>query len=116
MAELIAQGEQPQQRWRRQLSAGQRLVLGRDAPPWSVPWDDQISRRHVELCWSEGRLLAEKLPTGMNPVFIRGQEASNFELRPGEHFVIGRTTFTLVDERVHVSLEVPDPVRQQTFS
>lgn len=116
MADLIAQGADPQHRWRRQLASGDSFALGRDAGAWSVPWDDQISRRHLELRWSQGRLQAQRLPTGLNPVFVRGQEASQFELRPGEHFVIGRTTFSLVDEQVHVSLDVPDPIRQQTFS
>lgn len=116
MADLIAQGPDPQQRWRRSLSAGQPFVLGREAAPWSVGWDDQVSRRHVELCWSQGRLRVHKLDTGLNPVFVRGQEVTQFELRPGEHFVIGRTTFALADEQVHISLDVPDPIRQQTFS
>jgi hypothetical protein len=76
VADLIAQGADPQQRWRRQLPAGQNIVLGREAGAWSVAWDDQISRRHLALCWSSGKLEVEKLSTGLNPVFVRGQDTA----------------------------------------
>ena len=41
-------------------------------------------------CWTAAR----------NPVFYRGHKSDQFSLQPGEHFVIGQTTFTLVDEQV----------------
>ena len=34
----------------------------------------------------------------------------------GEHFVIGETTFTLVDDQINVSLDLPQPLREQSFS
>ena len=46
MPDLIVQGPEPHQRWRRKLQEGQKTyVLGREAG-WSVPWDDWISRRN----------------------------------------------------------------------
>ena len=57
-----------------------------------------------------------QLPGARNPIFVKGRPATDFEIVPGEHFVIGETTFTLTDERVNVSLDVPQPVQQQTFS
>lgn len=116
MADLIAQGPEPHHRWRRTLADGDMFVLGRDCGAWSVPWDERISRRHAELVWSHGRLHVTQIATARNPVFVRGQNASSFDLRPGEHFVIGQTTFTLSDEQVHVSLAGPEPIREQTFS
>ena len=86
------------------------------AGPWSVPWDERISRRHVEIDWREGRLHVAVLPEARNPVFHRGRKSGSFELKPGDHFVIGGTTFTLADERVNVSLDVPLPAMVNTRS
>ncbi len=51
-----------------------------------------------------------------NAIFVKGKQLSHFEIAPGEHFVIGETTFTLADERVNVSLDVPKPAQEQAFS
>ena len=115
MPDLIAQGAEAAHRWRRNLPDDRAVVLGRTASGWSVSWDQGISRRHAELAWNDGRLRVEQLDDARNPIFVRGAENSTFEIAPGEHFVIGRTTFTLVDQQVNVSLEVPDPLREQTF-
>jgi adenylate cyclase len=116
VASLIAQGPQPHWRWRRRLRAGERVVLGRAAGHWAVPWDEKLSRNHVELYWKDGALHVVRLPSARNPVFFRGQEQDDFALAPGEHFVIGETTFTLVVDEVSVTQEVPRPVEEQTFS
>jgi adenylate cyclase len=115
MPDLIAQGPKPEQRWRRKLQAGVKQVLGRAAGPWSTPWDERISRRHVEIVYRDGRLFVEAVEGASNPVFYRGYKTDQFHLRPGEHFAIGQTTFTLVEERVHVSLDLPQPAEQKTF-
>ncbi len=99
MADLIAQGEQPEQRWRRALPEREPVLLGRSAGDWSVPWDAHVSRQHVQLLWTGARLEVSQSPQGRNPVFFRGQEAAEFSLNPGEFFVIGQTTFTLSDQR-----------------
>ncbi len=116
MPDLIAQGPHAHDRWRRALPPGETICLGRDCGPWSVPWDDQISRRHAELRRRAARLEVRRLPTARNPVFIAGREAESFELGAGEHFVIGRTTFTLVDDQVRAVGEVAQPLEEQTFS
>jgi len=91
-------------------------VLGRTAEPWAVPWDHQISRRHVRVRWTGSQLEVARLPDSRNPLFFRGHEEERFRLSPGEHFVVGETSFTLVDQRATVSVDVPEPVQQQSFS
>jgi adenylate cyclase len=116
MAELIAQGTESSQRWRRSLRAGERFVLGRQVEVWNVPWDEHISRRHVELCWQNGALEVTRLESARNPIFVAGKEGRHFSIRPGEHFVIGDTTFTLSNEAVAEAAEALEPVKEQTFS
>jgi adenylate cyclase len=115
MPDLIAQGPETALRWRRNLPDDRAVVLGRTATGWSVAWDQGISRRHAELTWDGDHLRVQQVSEARNPIFFRGAEADTFELGPGEHFVIGQTTFTLVDQQINVSLEVPDPLREQTF-
>ena len=116
MPDLIAQGPQPQHRWRRKLTPGSRQVIGRASGPWSTPWDERISRRHVQIVLREGELHVETLEDARNPVFYRGHKSDRFTLRTGEHFVIGQTTFSLADERANVSLDVPRPHGERTFT
>jgi adenylate cyclase len=115
MADLIAQGMNSQQRWRRTLPDGQPVVLGRTARSWAVPWDEQISRRHAEVCWRSGRLEVRRLPTARNPLFVRGQALDIFELRPGECFVSGETSFTLTNEQVSLLVDIPAQVEEHAF-
>jgi len=116
MADLIAQGEEAQHRWRRALPEGQPLALGRAAGVWAVPWDPHISRRHAALRYHRGQLDVSALAGAQNPIYFRGKESAQFTLRPGQHFVIGTTTFTLVDQRVSITADAPQPVQQQRFS
>jgi adenylate cyclase len=115
VADLIAQGGESRHRWRRTLHEGRAVVVGR-AGTWPVGWDDRISRRHAELVWDGRRLRVRRLAEARNPIFVAGSPADEFEVGPGEHFVIGETTFTLSDQRASVSLDVPVPVQQQAFS
>ena len=116
MPDLTAQGPQPQDRWRRRLPADRKIVLGRKVEVWATWWDDQISREHVEMRWRRGRLEVTRLPAAQNSVFYRGRSVKHCVLKPGEHFVIGRTTLTLSDEPVVVSSDEPQPVSEQRFS
>lgn len=116
MADLIAEGAKPQDRWRRSLPEGQKLLVGRAAGVWSVPWDDHVSRRHAELRFEGGRLVVDRLPNALNPIFVRGVERDHFEINPGDHFVIGKTRFSLTDDKAEVSLAIPQPVREQAYS
>ncbi|HWA97640.1 MAG TPA: adenylate/guanylate cyclase domain-containing protein [Pirellulales bacterium] len=95
MAELVARGEAQEQQWRRSLSEGQPVVLGRDPQCWAVAWEHWLSRRHAELLYDNGKLRVRQLPDAHNPIFFHGEQATDFSLAAGEAFVIGRTTFTL---------------------
>lgn len=115
MPDLIAQGQQPEQRWRRSVPPRQPIVIGR-AGPWATAWDRQISRGHVEIQWKHGRLQVRKLPEATNPVFLRGKGTDHFFLKPGEQFVIGSTVFTLADEKVTVVAADRSPVTEQSYT
>jgi adenylate cyclase len=99
MAELIAEGARPGERWQRKLAAGNPVVLGKDEPGWPVPWERWISRRHLELVYEHDQLSVKKLPEGRNPVFFHGRLADDFRMRSGDCFVIGETVFTFHADR-----------------
>jgi adenylate cyclase len=115
MADLIAQGMQDQQRWRRTLPEGQTVLLGRTAGEWSVPWDAQISRRHAQLTWAGGRLHVCRVPTANNPIFVVGEAIEEVDLRPGESFVSGETMFTVTDDKPEVESDTSLPLAEQAF-
>ncbi len=117
MPDLIAQGSRPQDRWRRGLPpTGGEVVLGRTAEPWATVWDDRISRKHAVICWNGNQLVVQKLSEARNAIFYRGQQRERFGVQIGEHFVIGQTTFTLVDQQVHFSQQISPAFNEQTFS
>lgn len=115
MLELIAQGKSADSRWRRQLPQ-QMIEVGRATIPYRVPWDAQVSRRHVILRPEPNGVFVEKIPEASNPVFFNGNEAESFLLKPGEHFVIGQTTFSLTADKAFVTMDAPSPISQRTFS
>ena len=115
MLELIAQGPTIDFRWRRTLP-GATVELGRSTETYRVPWDNQVSRRHAVLTASEHRLHVKAIPDAANPIFFNGREVNDFYVRPGEHFVIGNTSFMVASDQAFGSLSAPDPIRQQTFS
>lgn len=115
MADLIAQGTDASQRWRRPLPLGEPIVLGR-ASGWAAPWDDRISRAHAELTWNGRELFVRKLPEARNEIFVDGKEVPETRITPGMTFVIGSTSFMLADERAFVTVALPHPAEQQTFS
>ncbi|MCA9135774.1 MAG: adenylate/guanylate cyclase domain-containing protein, partial [Planctomycetales bacterium] len=99
MADLIAQGPQNYHRWRREIpepTSCADLVIGRSQADWNVPWDPMISRAHVRLIpQPDERVEVVCVAAARNPVFHQGRHAVRFMLVPGDHFVIGKTTFTL---------------------
>ena len=101
MPDLIAQGPMSEHRWRRELPAITRstgVLIGRDEADWNVPWDSKISRAHVRLTpMTDNRVEVYCEANARNPVFFRGKKTTRFTLVPGEHFVIGSTTFTLAN-------------------
>lgn len=116
MADLIAQGQKSHHRWRRKLPVGQTVVLGREGHSWATPWDEQVSRRHCELCYRGGQLVVTRLENARNAIYFRGHPSQKFTVRAGENFVIGGTMFTLVEERALATQDLPRPVTEQTFT
>ncbi len=99
MPDLIAQGPSSEDRWRRELpdpESGVDVMIGRSGADWNVPWDSMISRAHVRLTpVRDDRVEVLCMATARNAVFHRGNKVTQFTLVPGDHFVIGSTTFTL---------------------
>ena len=116
MPDLIAQGTRRQQRWRRPLSRGELFCVGRAKGSWSIHWDDQISREHALLRWNGEVLEVEVHERARNPVFFHGAAVQQCRLRPGEHFVVGETTFTFSGNEVSLAPEARTPAGEQTFS
>jgi adenylate cyclase len=116
LADLIAQGHETQQRWRRPLPAGDRIVLGRGEGILSVLWDKKVSRQHAEVLWQGGVLNVHRLPSARNAIMFHGQDLIDFQIKPGEQFQIGETTFTLADDRIDLGSQIPPPLEQRTYA
>lgn len=118
MPDLIAQGPRPQDRWRRplpNLPGAEPVVLGRNTLAFAVPWDDRVSRRHAVLQWDGKHLEISRLLDARNPIFFRGMRRDSFRISIGDHFVIGQTTFSLVDQRVHIQSDQAPAMTEHTF-
>ena len=116
MLELVAQGKTAHQRWRKVLLQDLPFVVGRTSTGWEVSWDEKISRKHANMMLVEGNLSVEKLSDATNPIFFQGDEQTSFKIKPGEHFVIGDTTFTLTNDSAFATLELPSPISQRAFT
>ncbi|MFN9879026.1 MAG: adenylate/guanylate cyclase domain-containing protein, partial [Planctomycetota bacterium] len=107
MFELQAEGPQHEQNWRRKLTDGVPLELGRSGRELPVAWDSQISRQHARVQLIGERLHVEQLPEARNPILFQGREQRSFELLPNQRFVIGQTLFTFLPRQAVATLEVP---------
>ena len=117
MLELVAQGKTAYQRWRKVVLQDLPFIVGRTSDDFAVGWDEKISRNHAALTLSDDRLTVEKLDGATNPIFFNGDEQQQeFFVKPGEHFVIGDTTFSLTNDSAFATLELPSPVSQRAFS
>ncbi|MEW4488551.1 adenylate/guanylate cyclase domain-containing protein [Thalassoglobus sp. JC818] len=96
MWQLIAQGNDPRQRWRQRLEDQRAYTVGRsvdcDLP---VAWENQLSRQHFQLLVENGTPQLLISEAARNPVFSHG-----VALKPGRHsaperFVVGTTSFFL---------------------
>src|SRR5437588_9326860 len=103
MAELEARYEKDDShRWRHDLPRGAEVTLGRVTGPadWAAEWDAHISSVHAVLRWdgvklSVRRVVKPKPPR--NPIYFKGAEVQECVLGPSECFVIGGTTFTVLE-------------------
>ena len=95
--ELLAEGPEPRQRLKHALIGGRSSVLGRGLEAdLIIPWDAAISRRHVLLTPTDGRVHVERLAEANNSLCHAGQVVESCELRSGDQFVLGATTFHLI--------------------
>jgi adenylate cyclase len=107
MPELHAKGAGQTRRWE---LTNQPVTLGRTGESlWQVPWDKMVSAIHVTLTWKGESLFVQRrlVPRKTtNPVFFNGSANDEFSITAGEEFVIGETTFRLVE-----SSSAPSDVR-----
>lgn len=115
MLQLIIQGANPQQRLRQSLLTGKSLMLGRtDDSDVPVPWESALSRSHARLQMRQNRLDVAVVETASNPVFHHGRSVERCSVKPGDYFVIGDTSFWVVDSDTSASPE--DPVEEVVFT
>ncbi len=114
MHELRVQGGHPDEILSFPLAAGQTYVLGRaSSADLQVPWDERISRRHVELQLQDGTLWVRRLEQTRHPVFFDGHAVDECRVKASGRFVLGTTVFKLV----HASEAVAErPVEERAFS
>lgn len=99
MLELVAQGLNSTERWRKSLETGQHYVLGRDADvSLSIPWDSQVSRQHVRVDAHVDHVQLTRLESAANPLYFAGETVGSCRVELGQHFVVGTTTFHLGSE------------------
>lgn len=116
MLELLIYGAHSRDASRIGLEPGQELVLGRaSTADISVPWDDRISRRHARLQVQSKQVHVSKIEEAENEIFLSGSGQTEFQLEPGNSFVIGSTTFQLVDSVSSFTSPRESPLEEVTF-
>src|SRR5262249_36749648 len=69
---------------------------GRDG--FAVPWDEYISREHATLQVEAKQLRVSRVESGKNPLTFRMKPVDSARVAPGESFVIGETTFEVLED------------------
>lgn len=78
------------------LTGNSSYVLGRAGDAGlQTSWDDQISRRHVEIAVDVQGVQITRLTDSSNPVFVDGAAVTVAKLSSGQSFVIGNSRFEL---------------------
>ena len=117
MPDLIAQGIEAQQRWRRTLTEGEEIVLGRLGGAWAVPWDQQVSRRHAALRGTAAGTGGRAAARGAEPHFSPRRGGRTMHgWRPANISSLGRRRSRVADQQVSVTSDSPEPMQQQSFS
>jgi CRP-like cAMP-binding protein/Pyruvate/2-oxoacid:ferredoxin oxidoreductase delta subunit len=78
------------------------LQCGREptaAAALAIAWDETVSREHFEIQIEGRQARVRQLPGGKNPITYRMRPCSSFLISPGEEFVVGKTTFEVVEDR-----------------
>ncbi len=108
MLKLVVAGPEPGQRWTRSIEDGAVVLIGRKPKEgWAVPWDNHISREHVEIVLEGDRLAVRCLDSAKNPVYFHGKPVTELTVEPGEKFRIGNTNFELADANAKPKPEKP---------
>ncbi len=97
MLELMVNGPEANQQWRREILPGEVIRIGR-APRsgWAVPWDLLISREHCEIELKGQSIGVKRLDAARNPVYFNEVDTREFNISAGQGFRIGQTMFQLV--------------------
>ncbi|HEY1494068.1 MAG TPA: cyclic nucleotide-binding domain-containing protein [Candidatus Solibacter sp.] len=64
----------------------------------AIPWDEYISREHASLRVEGKQLRVSRMGSGKNPITFRMKPVETALLSPGETFVIGETTFEVIED------------------
>src|SRR5262245_19298531 len=114
MAELEAQGPNANDQWQRTIPSTE-VSLGRSPAEsaWVVPWDRQVSKLHASLVWQDGKLRVRRHPRARNQIFYKGEPVDEFTAVSGETFVIGETTFSILEQET--ATDLPAPVSELTY-
>jgi adenylate cyclase len=119
MPKLVARGTGAEEK-RCRIRPEKPVRLGRrpssEGDVLEIPWERKLSKNHLALRFSRGRLDVELLPEAKNPVFFKGEERKSFSMALGEHFVVGDTTFTLSEDRVSVASDDPTPLEIVSYT
>ncbi len=95
MFELLVSGTDHKSETRHPI-VGSGTTVGRAEPAEIVVEHEAfLSRSHLSLLPKRDTVVVTKLSEASNPVFFQGREQAEFELRPGEHFIVGETLFRL---------------------
>lgn len=98
------------------IEPGRRYVLGRSrSADWAVLGEPRLSRSHAEARWEGGALRVRRLPGASNPIYSEGEPKEDFLLRPGCHFIIGKTRFKLVADTARPPKERPGILTEETL-
>jgi adenylate cyclase len=61
----------------------------------SVSGDPMLSRQHFQLQRRDNSVIVKRHPKARNPLFFKGKQQDEFELKSGQAFVTGKTRFGL---------------------
>ncbi|MEO8593844.1 MAG: cyclic nucleotide-binding domain-containing protein [Candidatus Solibacter sp.] len=64
----------------------------------AVPWDEYISREHASIRVEGRQLRVSRMGSGKNPITFRMRPVETALVSPGENFVIGETTFEVIED------------------
>lgn len=64
----------------------------------AAPWDEYVSREHATMAVEGKQVRVSRLASGKNPVTYRMRPVESVLISPGETFIIGETTFEVMEE------------------